>query len=139
VLTALSIIGPIIVSIGVVDCPDMPGMESSSEAPSHLRISICFLPSLVEIIVGSDVFIHLLEKFLQGLKWLPCKILSCGSWSKPLDHGLNDNLIGHYRRLSSQMQEPSDVCLQVLLMVLCAMEQGLSSGWLHLEALEAGD
>jgi hypothetical protein len=37
------------------------------------------------------------------------------------------------------MQEPSDVRLQVLLMVLRALEQGLSSDWLHLEALEAGD
>jgi hypothetical protein len=109
VLTALSIISPVIIGIGVVDYLDMPGMESSSEAPSHLRIPICFLPSLAEIIISSDVLIHLLEKFLQGLWWLPCKILSCGSLSKPLDHGLNDNLIGHYRRLSSQTQEPSDV------------------------------
>src|SRR5689334_14943785 len=105
----------------------MSRMESSSEAPSHIRIPICFLPSLTEIIISSDVLIHLLKKFLQGMWWLPCKILSCGSWSKPLDHGLNDNLIGHYRRLSSQTQEPSDVRLQVLLMVLCALEQGLSS------------
>jgi hypothetical protein len=102
VLTTLSIISPVIVAIGIVDCPDMPRMESSSEAPSHLRIPICFLPSLAEIIISSDILIHLLEKFLHGLWWLPYKILSCGSWSKPLDHGLNDNLIGHCRRLSSQ-------------------------------------
>jgi hypothetical protein len=79
VLIALSVIGPVIVGIGIVNCPNMLGMESSSEAPSHLKIPICFLPSLAEIIVSSDVFIHLLEKFLQGLWWLPCKILSCGS------------------------------------------------------------
>jgi hypothetical protein len=139
VLTALSVIGPVIVGIGIVDCPDMSGMESSSEAPSHLRIHIHFLPSLAEIIISSNVFIHLLEEFLQGLWWLPCKILSCGSWTKPLDHGLTDNLIGHCRRLSSQTQEHSDVRLQVLLMVLCALEQGLSSDWLRLEALEASD
>jgi hypothetical protein len=139
VLTALNVIGPVIVGIGIVDCPDMPGMESSSDAPSHLRIPICVLPSLAEIIVSLDVFIHLLEKFLQGSWWLPCKILSYGTWSKPLDHGLNDNLIGHCRRLSSQTQEPSGVHLQVLLMVLRALEQGLSSDWLRLEALEAGD
>jgi hypothetical protein len=90
-------IGPIIICIGIVDCSDVPGVESSSEARSHLRIPICFLPSLAEIVVSSDVFIHLLEKLLQGLWWLPCKILCCGSWSEPLDHGLNDNLIGHYR------------------------------------------
>jgi hypothetical protein len=71
--------------------------------------------------------------------WFPCKILSCGSWSKPLDHGLKDNLIGHCRRLSSQTQKPSDIRLQVLLMVLHALEQGLSSDWLRLKALEAGD
>jgi hypothetical protein len=59
VLTALSIIGPVIAGIGIVDCLDMPGMESSSEAPSHLRIPICFLPSLAEIIIISDVLIHL--------------------------------------------------------------------------------
>jgi hypothetical protein len=139
VLTTLSVIGPIIVGIGIMNCPDMPGIESSSEAPSHLRIPICFLTSLAEIIVCSDVFIHLLEKFLQGLWWLPCKILSCGSWSKPLDHDLNDNLIGHCRRLSSQTQEPLDVGLQVLVMVLRASEQGLGNDWLCLEALEAGD
>jgi hypothetical protein len=56
-----------------------------------------------------------------------------------LDHGLNDNLIGNYKHLSSQTQEPSDVRLQVLLMVLRALEHGLSSDWLRLEALEAGD
>jgi hypothetical protein len=139
VLTALSIIGPIIVGIVIVDCPDMTGMESSSEAPSYLIITICFLPSLAEIIISSDVLIHVMEKFLQGLWWLPCKILSCGSWSKPLDHCLNDNLIGHCRRLRSQTQEHSDVHLQVLLMVLRALEQGMSSAWLRLEALEDDD
>jgi hypothetical protein len=139
VLAALRVISPVIVGIGIVDCSDVPGVESSSEAPSHLRIPICFLPSLVEIFVSSNVFIHLLEKFLQGLWWLPCKIFSCGSWSEPLDHGLNDNIIRHCRRLSSQSQEPSDVRLQVLLMVLHALEQGPGSDSLRLEALEAGD
>jgi hypothetical protein len=79
VLTALSVIGPVITCIRTVDCSNMPGVKSSSEASSHLKISICFLPSLEEVVVSSDVFIHLLEKFLQGLGWLPCKILSCGS------------------------------------------------------------
>jgi hypothetical protein len=80
-----------------------------------------------------------LEELLQGLWWIPCKILCCGSWSKPLDHGFDDNLIGHCRHLSSQSQEPSDVRLQVLLVVLRALEEGLGSDWLRLEALEAGD
>jgi hypothetical protein len=138
-LAALSMVGPIITCVGIVDCSDMPGVKSSFEAPSHLRIPVRFLPSLAEIIVSSDVFIHLLEKLLQGLWWLPCKILCCGSWLKPLDHGLNNNLIGHCRRLSSQSQEHLDVCLEVLLMVLCALEQSLGSNWLLLKALEAGD
>jgi hypothetical protein len=101
VLAALSVVGPVNVCIGIVDCSDMPGVKSSSEAPSHLRIPICFFPSLAEVIVSSYVFIHLLDKLLQGLLWLPCEILSYGSWSEPLDHVLNDNLIGHCRRLSS--------------------------------------
>jgi hypothetical protein len=101
VLAALSVVGPVIVCIGTVDCSDVPGVNSSSEAPGHLRIPICFLSSLAKVVVSSNVSIHLLEKFLQGMRWLPCKILSCGSWSEPLDHGLNDNLIGHCRRLSS--------------------------------------
>jgi hypothetical protein len=120
-------IGPVIICVGIVDCSDMPRVESSSEAPSHLRIHVRFFPSLPEIIVSSDVFIHFLEELLQGLWWLLCKILCCGSWSKPLDHGLDDNLVGHCRRLSSQSQEPSDVHLQLLLMVLRALEQGLGS------------
>jgi hypothetical protein len=138
VLATLIVIGLVIICIGVVDCSDVPGVESFSKAPSHLRIPLCFLPSLEEIIVSSDVFIHLLEKLLQGLWRLSCKILCCGSWSKHLNQGLNNNLID-YRRLSSQSQEPSNVRLQVLLMVLRALEQGLGSDWLRLEALEAGD
>jgi hypothetical protein len=65
-MAALSVVGPV-VCIGIVDCSDMPGVKSSSEAPSHLRIPICFLPSLTEVIVSSDVFMHLLEKLLQVL------------------------------------------------------------------------
>jgi hypothetical protein len=122
-----------------VYCPDVSGVEPSSEASGHLRIPIGFLPSLTEIIISSDVFIHLLEELLEGLWWLPCKILCYGSWSEPLDHGLNDNLIGHCRRLSSQSQEPLDIRLQVLLMVRHALAQNLGTDWLRLEALETGD
>jgi hypothetical protein len=117
----------------------MPGVEPSSEALGHLKIPIGFLPSLAEIVVILDVLMHFLEKLLQGLWWLPCKILRRGSWSEPLDHGFNDNLIRYYRCLSSKTQKPSDVRLQVLLMVLRALEQCLSSYWLRLETLEAGD
>jgi hypothetical protein len=96
-------------------------------------------PSLVKIVIGPDVLIHLLKKLLKGLWGLPDKILGCRSWSKPLDHGLNDDFIGHCRRLSSQPQEPSDIRLKVLLMVLRALKQSLSSDWLRLKALEASD
>ena len=117
----------------------MPGVDSSSEALGHFRKPVGFFPSLAEIIISPDVFIHLLKKLLQGLWGLPSKILSRRSWPKPLDHGLNDNFIGHCRRLCSQTQEPSDIRLKVLLMVLCALEQSLSSDWLRLKALEASD
>jgi hypothetical protein len=118
--------------------PDMPRMEPSSEAPGHLIIPIGFLPSLAKIIVSSDVLIHFLEKLLQGLWWLPCKILRCWSWSEPLDHGFYDNLIRHCRRLSSKTQEPSDVRLQVLLMVLCALEYCLGSYWCNTSGVTQG-
>jgi hypothetical protein len=108
---------PVIICVGIVDRSDMPGVESSSEASSHLGIPVSFLPSLAEVIVSSDVLIHLLEKLLQGLWWFPCKILCCQSWSEPLDHGFDDDLIGYRWRLGSKSQEPSDVCLQVLLIV----------------------
>jgi hypothetical protein len=102
--------------------PDMPRVESSSKAPSHLRVSVGFFPSVQKAIVGSDVFVHFLEELLQGLLWLPCKILCCGSWSKAFDHGFNDDLIRHCRSLSSKSQEPLDVRLQILRVVLCALE-----------------
>jgi hypothetical protein len=47
--------------------PDVPGVNSSSEAPVHLTKLVCFFPSLVEIIVGPDILTHLLKKLLQGL------------------------------------------------------------------------
>jgi hypothetical protein len=117
----------------------MPRVESSSEAPGNLRVSVGFVPSLPKVIVSSDVLIHFLEKLLQGLRWLPCKVLRRWSWSEPLDHGLDDNLIGHYRRLSSQPQEPSDIRLELFFLVLCTLEQSLGSNWFCLETLEASD
>jgi hypothetical protein len=122
-----------------MDRSNVPGVDSSSEAPGHLRKPICFFPSLAEIIISLDVLIHLLKKLLQSLCGFPSKILSCRSWPKPFDHGLNDNFIGHCRRLCSQTQEPSDIGLKVLLVVLRELEQSLSSDWLRLKSLEAGD
>jgi hypothetical protein len=43
-----------------MDRPDMHWVEPSSKAPGHLKVSIGFFPSLLEIIIGSDVLIHLL-------------------------------------------------------------------------------
>jgi hypothetical protein len=80
----------------------MPGVDSSSEAPGHLRKHVCFFASLAEIIISLDVFIHLLKKLLQGLWGFPGEILSHRSWPKPFDHGLNENFIGHFMRLCSQ-------------------------------------
>jgi hypothetical protein len=117
----------------------MPRVDSSSEAPSHLRKPISFLPSLAEIIIGPDVLIHFLKQLLQSLRGFPGEVLSRRSWPKTLDHGLNDDFIGHRWRLCSQTQEPSDIRLKVLLMVLCALEQGLSGNWLRLKSLKTGD
>ena len=117
----------------------MPRVDSSFEAPGHLRESVSFLPSLAKIIVSSDVLIHLLKQLLQSLWGLPGEVLSRRSRSKTLDHGLKDNFIGHCGRLCSQSQEPLDIRLKVFLMVLRALEQGLSCDWLRLKALETGN
>ncbi len=117
----------------------MPRVDSSSEAPGHFRESVSFLPSLAEVVVSSDVLIHLLKQLLQSLRGLPGEVLSRRSWPKTLNHGLNDNYIGHCGRLCSQTQEPSDIRLKILLMVLRALKQSLSSDWLRLKALEASD
>jgi hypothetical protein len=92
-----------------------------------------------EVVISSNVLIHLIKQLLQSLWGLSGEILSSRSWPKTLDHGLNDNFIGHCRRLCPQSQEPSDICLKVFLMVLRALEQSLSYVWLHLKALEIGN
>ena len=116
----------------------MPRVDSPSEAPSHLRKSVSFLPSLSEVIVSPDVFIHFLKQLLQSLWGLSGEVLSRRSWPKTIDHGLNDNLIGHRRRLCPQSQEPSYICLKVFFVVLHALEQSLSCDRLRLKALETG-
>jgi hypothetical protein len=131
-------IPPVVICTGIMNRPDMPRVESSFEAPGQLRLSEGFFPSLPKIIVGSDVLIHFLEKFLQSLRWLPCEVLRCRSWPELLDHSLNDDLIGHCRCLSSQPQEPSDIHLQVLLLVLRTLKERLGSVRLRLKTLKAG-
>jgi hypothetical protein len=117
----------------------MPRVDCSSEAPSHLRKPISFVPSLVEIIIGPDVLIHFLKQLLQSLRGFHGEVLSRRSWSKPFDHGLNDDFIRHCGRLCSQTQEPSNIRLEVFFVVLHALEQSLSSNQLRLKPLETGD
>jgi hypothetical protein len=40
--------------------PDMPRVEPSSEAPSHLGLSVGLFPSLSKVIIGPDVLVHIL-------------------------------------------------------------------------------
>jgi hypothetical protein len=124
---------------GVVNCSDMSWMKPSPEAPGHLRVHVGFLPSLSKIIVTSEILIHFLEKLLQGLRRFPSKILCHWTWAKSLDHCLNDNFIWRHWCLGSVAQEPSDVCMQIFFMILCALEQSLSSYWLRLKSLKASD
>jgi hypothetical protein len=117
----------------------MPRVDSSSEAPGHLKESVSFLPSLTEVVVSPDILIHLLKQLLQCLWALLGEVLSRRSWPKTLDHSLNDNFIGHCGRLCPQPQEPSDICLKVFLMILRALKQSLRCDWLRLKALETGN
>jgi hypothetical protein len=114
-------------------------VDSPSEAPSHLRKSVSFLPSLLEVIISPDVLVHFEKQLLQGLEGFPGEVLGHRSWPKTIDHGLNEDFIGHCGRLCSQSQEPSDIRLKVFLMVLCALEQGLSCDWLRLKTLKTGN
>jgi hypothetical protein len=116
----------------------VPWVDSSSEASSHLREPVGFLPSLTKVIISADVFIHLLKQFLQGLRGFLGEVLGRRSRSKPLDHGLNDNFIGHCWRLCPQTQEPSDIRLEVFFVILRALEQSLSGNQLRLKPLETG-
>jgi hypothetical protein len=62
----------------------MPRVYSSSKAPSHIKESVSFLPSLVEVVVSPDVLIHLLKQLLQSLWGLPGEVLSLGPDRRPL-------------------------------------------------------
>jgi hypothetical protein len=117
----------------------VPWVDSPSEAPGHLREPVGFLRSLTKVIISADVFIHFLKQFLQGLRRFPGKVLGHRSWMKPLNHGLNDNFIGHCWRLCPQTQETSDIRLEVLFVILRALEQNLSGNQLRLKPLETGD
>jgi hypothetical protein len=62
----------------------MPRVDSSSEAPSHLRKSVSFLPSLAEVIVITDVLIHFLKQLLQSLGGFLVKYWVVGLGRRPL-------------------------------------------------------
>jgi hypothetical protein len=134
-LLPLRLTSSVITWVGIMDRSDVPGVNYSSKAPGHLRKHVCFFPCLAEIFISPDILVHLLKKLLQGLWGFPGKILSRRSRPKPLDHGLNDNFIGHCRCLCSQTQEPSDIRLKLLLVVLRALKQSLSSDWPSSESL----
>jgi hypothetical protein len=75
---------PVLTLTEIVYCSDMPWVEPSSEAPGHLRIFVSFLPSLSEIVVSSDVLIHLQEKLLQGLGGFLAKYCAIRPGRSPL-------------------------------------------------------
>jgi hypothetical protein len=62
----------------------VPWVDSPSEAPGHLREPVGFLPSLTKVIISADVFIHLLEQFLQGLRGFLAKYWAVGPGRSPL-------------------------------------------------------
>jgi hypothetical protein len=62
----------------------MPRVDSSSEAPSYLRKSVSFLPSLAEVIVSPDVLIHFLKQLLQSLGGFLAKYWVVGHGRRPL-------------------------------------------------------
>jgi hypothetical protein len=80
----LVMVVPVLTLTEIVYCSDMPWVEPSSEAPGHLRIFVSFLPSLSEIVVSSDVLIHLQEKLLQGLGGFLAKYCAIRPGRSPL-------------------------------------------------------
>jgi hypothetical protein len=118
----LSMIAPIITWARVMNRPDMPRVEPSPKAPSHLGVSVGLFSSLPKVIIDPDVLVHPLQKFFQSLWWLPGKILHRRSWSEPFDRSLDNNLIRHHWRLGPETQKPSDIRLQIFLMVICTLE-----------------
>jgi hypothetical protein len=101
ILRPLLLTSPVVI-LSRVDKSDVPRVDSPSEAPGHFGEPVSFLPSLSKVIICSDIFIHLLKQFLQGLRGFPGEVLGCRSWPKPLNHGLNNNFIGHRWRLCPQ-------------------------------------
>jgi hypothetical protein len=64
-----------VIILGGMNRSDMSRMKPPSEAPGYFGESVSFLPSLSKVIVGVDVFIHLLKQLLQSLWGFPGKVL----------------------------------------------------------------
>jgi hypothetical protein len=60
----------------------MTRVDSSSEAPSHLRKFVSFLPSLSEVIISPNVLVYFLKQLLQSLGGFPSEVLGRRSWPK---------------------------------------------------------
>jgi hypothetical protein len=58
--------------------PDMPRVEPSFKALGHLEVSVGFFPSQSKVIVGPNVFVHLLQKLLQSLWGFLAKYCAMG-------------------------------------------------------------
>jgi hypothetical protein len=59
-------------------------VDSPSEAPSHLKKSISFLPSLSEVVISLDVLTHFLKQLLQSLGGFLAKYWAIGPGRRPL-------------------------------------------------------
>jgi hypothetical protein len=62
---------------------DMSRMKPPSKAPGYFGESVSFLPSLSKVIVGADVFIHLLKQLLQRLRGFLAKYWAEGLGRSP--------------------------------------------------------
>jgi hypothetical protein len=62
----------------------MPRVDSPSGAPSHLRKSVSFLPSLSEVIISPNVLVHFLKQLLLDLGGFLAKYLAVGPGRRPL-------------------------------------------------------
>jgi hypothetical protein len=60
----LSMISSVVAGSRIMDRSDMPRVESSSEAPGHLGVSIGFFHLCQKSLSALDVLIHLLYKLL---------------------------------------------------------------------------
>jgi hypothetical protein len=84
ILSPLGLVCFVFILAWVVDASDMPWVKPSLEAHNHLYIPLGFFPSLAEVIICSNVFIHLLKKLLLGLGGFMAKYYVAGLGRSPL-------------------------------------------------------